>query len=333
MSWTDGKSQLPIQDESPPPSANPFIRFLRFPLTLLVIGTVFWLIAQIIASSYFRGMIAPETRHIPMLQQGIPPYSGHWADLPYGIVVALLTILAYWLVKKIEGEPPYDFAGWKWSRELTGGLIIGAGLMALITGFVAIMGDYRIIGWGNAGILGFLSMIGLAISSGVGEEIMFRAFLFHYTEKMLGSWFALAFSAGLFGLLHIGNSNATWFSSAAIAIEAGIMLGALYMLTRRLWAVIGLHAAWNFTQGYIFGIPVSGLTTPALVKSEVSGSVWMTGGSFGLEASVPALIVATAAGLAILRLAIQRGQLKHPMWVKQKDRPEMLPPPPVNPVI
>lgn len=327
MSWTDGKSQLP-DAEGPPPPASGFMRFIRFPLTLLVISAVFWIIAQLVASFVFAAGTSGNL--------AIQPYTGHWVDLPYGIAVALMTFLAYWLMKKIEGEPPVDFAGWKWSRELTGGLIIGAGLMALITGFVAVMGDYRITGWGNAGILGFLSMIGLAIGSGVGEEIMFRAFLFRYTEKMLGSWFALAFSAGLFGLLHIGNANATWFSSAAIAIEAGIMLGALYMLTRRLWAVIGLHAAWNFTQGYVFGIPVSGLATPSLVKSEMSGSAWMTGGAFGLEASVPALIVATAAGIAMLRLAIQRGQLKSPMWVKkdaiEHDQRETLPPP-ANPLI
>lgn len=328
MSWTDGKSQLPEVD-APPPSLG-FMRFVRFPLVLLVIGTGLWLLAQIGATIFFNMLSGGRASELQS-------YTGHWADLPYGIAVAVLTFAAYWLVKKIEGEPPVDFAGWKWSRELTGGLIIGAGLMALITGFVAVMGDYRITGWGNAGILGFFSMLGLAIGSGVGEEILFRGFMFRYTEKMLGSWFALAFSAAIFGLLHIGNANATWFSSAAIAIEAGIMLGAIYMLTRRLWAAIGLHAAWNFTQGYIFGIPVSGLTTQSLVKSEMSGSEWMTGGAFGLEASVPGLVVATAAGIALLRLAVQRGQLKHPMWVKkdqiEKDRQEPLPPPPVNPLI
>lgn len=328
MSWTDGKSQLPDAEVAPPPASS-FMKFVRFPLTLLIIGTALWIAAQLLSALFFG--------ELTMGDRSIRPYTGHWGDLPYGIGVALLTFAAYWLVKKIEGEPPVDFAGWKWSRELTGGLIIGAGLMALITGFVAMMGDYRITGWGNAGILGFLSMLGLAIGSGVGEEILFRAFLFRYTEKMMGSWFALAFSAGLFGLLHIGNANATWFSSAAIAIEAGIMLGALYMLTRRLWAVIGLHAAWNFTQGYIFAVPVSGLATPSLVQSQISGSDWMTGGAFGLEASVPGLIVATAAGVALLRLAIQRGQLKPPMWAKPKpienDRQETLEPPPVNPVI
>ncbi len=316
MGWTDGKSQLPV-DEVPPPPTSGFLRFIRFPLTLIVIGTVLYLIAQIVAGM-FRFIL---TRDLDPTSV----FTNNPLDLVYGIAAAGLSVLAYWLLKKIEGEPMVDFASWKWSRELTGGLVIGAGLMALVTGFVALMGDYRITGWGHSGWSGLAVMLGLAISSGVGEEILFRGVLFRLAEKMLGSWFALALSAGIFGLLHIGNANATWFSSAAIAVEAGILLGAIYMLTRRLWAAIGLHAAWNFTQGYIFGIPVSGHTTPSLVSTQITGSDWMTGGAFGLEASVPALIVATAAGLAILRLAIQRGQLKHPMWVRNA-RPAELPP-------
>lgn len=64
--------------------------------------------------------------------------------------------------------------------------------------------------------------------------------------------------AVLFGAGHIPNPGATVFTTAAIALEAGIMLAAFYALTGRLWVSIGFHAAWNFTQGYIFGAAVSG---------------------------------------------------------------------------
>ncbi len=322
MTWIDGKSQLPV-NETPPPQSG-LMRFIRFPLTLIVIGIVLYIIAQI-AAGMFRFALTREMDPTRLFQ-------GNPLDLPYGIAAAGLSVLGYWLLKKIEGEPMVEFASWKWSRELSGGLIIGAGLMAIVTAFVWIMGHYRITGWGDAGLGGLAAMLGLAISSGVGEEILFRGVLFRLTEKLLGSWFALALSAGIFGFLHIGNANATWFSSLAIAVEAGILLGAIYMLTRRLWAAIGLHAAWNFVQGYVFGIPVSGHETPSLVTNSITGSDWMTGGAFGLEASVPALIVATAAGLAILRLAIQRGQLKHPIWVKEQAA-EPLPPSANTPLI
>ena len=78
---------------------------------------------------------------------------------------------------------------------------------------------------------------------------------------MAGSFSYLLWTA-LFGALHIMNPGATWFSSVAIAVEAGILLGAAYMLTRQLWLSIGIHAAWNFTQGWVFSVPVSGGEAP-----------------------------------------------------------------------
>lgn len=336
MSWINGKVQLPdpetadVEMSAVHPQSL-FLRVIRFPLTLIILGCVFYLTVQIVAGTT-RALIMPHGTSL------VPFFEGHPADLIYGIGAAALSVLAYWLLCLVEDRDMVDFAGWRWKRELCGGMILGAGLIVILTGFVGLMGNYRIVGWGHAGFGGFAAMLGLAISSGVGEEILFRGIIFRLTEKMLGSWFALAFSAGLFGLLHIGNANATWFSSAAIAVEAGILLGAIYMLTRRLWAAIGFHAAWNFVQGWVFDIPVSGNKTPALVAAQISGSDWMTGGAFGLEASVPALIVATAAGLAILRLAVQRGQIKRPMWAKnemgvKKDRPDALEPAPVNPSV
>ena len=63
-------------------------------------------------------------------------------------------------------------------------------------------------------------------------------------------------------------------------IEAGVFLGAAYMLTRRLWLPIGIHAGWNFTQGGLFGVPVSGLTSHGLLDASLSGPVWLSGGEF-----------------------------------------------------
>ena len=75
----------------------------------------------------------------------------------------------------------------------------------------------------------------------------------------------------LFGLGHIFNPGATAFSSVAIALEAGVLLGGAYMLTRKLWLPIGLHAAWNFTQGFIFDVPVSGIDQQGLVEARCRG--------------------------------------------------------------
>ncbi|HEY7007276.1 MAG TPA: CPBP family intramembrane glutamic endopeptidase, partial [Sphingomicrobium sp.] len=125
-------------------------------------------------------------------------------------------------------------------------------------------------------------------------------------------------TSALFGLAHIMNPNATWFSSFAIAVEAGVLLGGAYMLTRSLWFPMGLHAAWNFTQGEIFDVPVSGLPEQGLVEAKLSGPALLSGGQFGLEASVLALLVATAAGVWIVWTAVKRGELVQPRWVRRR---------------
>ena len=91
------------------------------------------------------------------------------------------------------------------------------------------------------------------------------------------------------------------------------MLGAAYMLTRSLWLPMGLHAAWNFAQGEIYDIPVSGTTVHGLVEARLSGPPLLTGGGFGLEASLIAIVIATAFGLWLLWLAIRKGELVQPM--------------------
>jgi membrane protease YdiL (CAAX protease family) len=147
------------------------------------------------------------------------------------------------------------------------------------------------------------------------EEILFRGILFRWIEEFAGSWAALAITSALFGLAHILNPNATWFSSLAIAVEAGLLLGGAYMLTRSLWLPIGLHAAWNFTQGEIFGVPVSGGAVHGLLKSRLTGPALLSGGGFGLEASLIALVIATAAGICFIWLAVRRGEVIGPSWV------------------
>jgi len=97
------------------------------------------------------------------------------------------------------------------------------------------------------------------------------------------------------------------------------MLGAAYMLTRSLWLPIWLHAAWNFTQGEIYDIPVSGTEVQGLVDARLVGPPLLTGNGFGLEASIIAILVATAFGLWLLSLAVRRGLVVQPMWSRNRQ--------------
>lgn len=278
-------------------------RIVAHPLSLLVIGFVLMVAVGGAGSLGLNKLVEAfdVERNSPVRLLG-------------ALILAALFIAAYKGFKRwIERAPDreLDFAGA--GRELALGLASGGGLFAIMTGIVALLGGFEVLGLRGLGAL--WSMLALAVFSGVFEEILLRGIVFRQIEAWLGSWIALAASSALFGVLHIGNPGATWFSSLAIAIEAGILLGAAYMLTRRLWLAIGIHAAWNFTQGWVFSVPVSGGEAPlGLLITRRVGPDWLTGGDFGLEASVVAMVVATLAGLWLLWQAVRAGQVVPAPW-------------------
>jgi membrane protease YdiL (CAAX protease family) len=282
------------------------LRILRSPASLLILGIVLMTLAAVLA-----GRVQVDVEKV-LRADGFAaaPLVGALCNIP-------ITIFAYWLfVRFVEGRPFSDFALPRAGRELGAGLLLGAGLMSLMIAVMAAIGDYHVVG-----TLPFSSAFfaaGLSVTSGVREEILARGIIFRQLERGLGSPIALGLSAFLFGLAHIANPHSSWFAGIAIAIEAGILLGAVYMATRRLWAAIGVHAAWNFFQGGVYGVPISGLDAPGLLRSTRTGPDLLTGGGFGAEASIIALVVATAAGLAILWLAWRRGRFIQPFWVRRR---------------
>ncbi len=238
--------------------------------------------------------------------------NGQWAIIGGSIVAAVFMLAYIGFGRLVEHRQLSDVSLRGALVELLAGLAIGALLFSLVVAVIALLGGYQVIGTRPASVL--YPIIGLSIVSGVTEEIMLRGLFFRIIENWLGSWVALALSAALFGALHLGNPNATLVAGGAIAIEAGVMLAAIYMVTRRLWAAIGLHAAWNFTQGGVFGIPVSGFDVQGLLVPRITGSELLTGGDFGAEASLPAMLICTAFGIALLVIAARRGQVKQPYW-------------------
>lgn len=198
-------------------------------------------------------------------------------------------------------------------RELGAGLLIGAALFSASVGVLALLGAYRITGMrADPGIM--LIPVCVSVAAAGIEEILFRGVLFRLLEESLGTWIALAISAALFGFGHLMSPNATLLALLAIVFEAGIMLAAAYLLTRRLWLAIGIHAAWNFTQSGIFGVPTSGIPMHGLFIGATSGPQWLTGGAFGVEASLVAVVLCTATGIALLVLAARRGRFMVPSW-------------------
>jgi hypothetical protein len=198
-------------------------------------------------------------------------------------------------------------------RQLGIGLLIGAGLYTACELILMALGIYRIDGLNPLSYL--IPAVAMAISSSVFEEMLFRGVLFRSVETWFGSWAALVVSSLVFGLTHLVNPQATLEGALFIAVEAGILLGAAVMLTRRLWLSIGFHMAWNYTQSAIFSGIVSGNdAAPGWIRSTVKGPDYLTGGSFGVESSVLALVLCTTTGIVMLVMAHRRGLIVPPIW-------------------
>lgn len=212
-----------------------------------------------------------------------------------------------------EGRAVTELGVQGMGRELGLGLLLGAGLYAVAEGVLMALGFYRIEGLNPLSFM--IPAIATAVSSGVYEELLFRGVLYGSLEKWLGSWAAVGVSSLVFGLTHLINPQGTLEGALYIAVEAGILLAAAYVLTRRLWVSMGFHVAWNYTQSAIFSSIVSGNgEAQGLVRSTVEGPDYLTGGSFGLESSVIALGLCTTTGILMLVMAAKRGKIVPPIW-------------------
>lgn len=219
-----------------------------------------------------------------------------WLKWLVSIGVSVLMIVLYALfVRWFEKHPAKDIPLLRLAADTGKGLAIGAFFMLVVTLVMMAFGLYRITGAGTENPLSLVSAFFLFLYVAVGEEILFRGILFRWIDEKWGFIAALIVSALLFGFMHYGQPGATWWSSLAIAIEAGLLLGAAYKYSGTLWLPIGIHWAWNFVQGNIFGFEVSGGDAgTALLQATVNGPDILTGGKFGAEASVITVVLGLA---------------------------------------
>src|ERR1039457_1991661 len=185
----------------------------------------------------------------PLLHRLLPGPAA-W-PLSAAVLLALYVAGARW----IEGRRAVELRADDSARGIGVGLVSGIGLFSSVMRILWLAGVYRPAGWGNWQPLALALLSALA--SAVFEEVIFRGFLFRLAAGLGGNWTALGVTSALFGLAHIANPGATWASALAVAIEAGILLGAAYAASGSLWLPIGIHAGWNFAEGPVFGMAVS----------------------------------------------------------------------------
>lgn len=206
------------------------------------------------------------------------------------IVGTVLILGIYAIARKIGKNWPAELQLAKLLPHTLLGLLVGFIYMTLVISTIDALG-YASVSWKDFSWSlqweAFMLFLGVA----VGEEMIFRGVLFRMIDERWNSTIAFIVSALFFGIIHLPNDGATWWSSLAIAIEAGLMLAAAYKWSGTLWCPIGIHWAWNYAQGNIYGIAVSGTHAgDSFLVTTMSGPDIITGGTFGAEASIIAVI-------------------------------------------
>lgn len=274
-----------------------WLRVSRFPLTrLIVLGGVMF---------YFMGWA--ETRLEAFFDR---PF----LNIPIQIGLGLAAIALYVAYGRfMERRAVTELAMRGLAREWAIGAACGAGLYTASAVTLMILGIYKVEGLNP--LMFLLPNLAMAIKTGIFEELIFRGILFRSVEAVFGSWTGIVVSSLVFGLIHLLNPGATIGGAIYICVEAGLLLAAAYLVTRRLWICMGFHMAWNYFQSAVFSGAVSGTAAqPGLLKATIDGPELLTGGSFGMEHSVVALVYCTSVGVILLMIAIRRGHLMPPMW-------------------
>ena len=240
-------------------------------------------------------------------------------DLIYRkLLLASALIAGYLCTRWLEGLP------WRalgvtlhkrWWRDLIIGSIIGVASLALASAIAAAAGGLRFTVSPRTMLLPviatLISSAVLFVFAALAEESLFRGYpLQTFTRAGLALLGVLLTSVG-FASIHMQNPNFTQGLPYFNLLLAGVWLAIAYLRTRSLWLPLGIHWAWNWALGSLFGLPVSGISSIApnpLLRGTDLGPSWLTGGSYGIEGGVAATVA-----LVISTIFIWRTKLVSPV--------------------
>ncbi|WP_337968044.1 type II CAAX endopeptidase family protein [uncultured Flavobacterium sp.] len=246
---------------------------------------------------------------------GLTSLDKDYRNLLKGLFVSASCIFSYILFfRKYDKRTVTEFASKGLLKNITIGVLIGFILQSLTILVMYLNGNYSVV---NINPISFI-LIPFAIMFTVAiiEEILVRGIIFRIMEEKLGTYISLTFSSILFGVLHLANPNGTLISSICIT-TAGFLMGAAFIYSRNLWMPIALHFAWNFTQSGIYGAITSGNEkTKSLLTAKIQGPEFITGGEFGPEGSIQAIVFCALGTILLLILIHKENKIIKPYWKK-----------------
>ena len=215
---------------------------------------------------------------------------------------AFISLLVFFRVKVIE-KRSFSSIGFNknnWLKKYSLGFLIGLAMMSIIVlilfpfGYITVEKN-PIQPVGISAIASVLVILFGWIIQGATEEIVTRGWLLNVLSTKYNIGVGLLISSTLFGLMHLTNPNVNYIAVINI-ILVGLFYGLYVIKTNDLWAVCGMHSAWNFAQGNIFGFKVSGLdvSVGSLIDLNLVGSDFVTGGIFGPGAGITATFMLLA---------------------------------------
>ncbi len=231
---------------------------------------------------------------------GLPLYQ--WAALVAAIVATAATILfsehGAWRIGL--AAPPSVAA-----REL----LLGAGFAVALIGACSVLviasTDLR---YAAGGGFPWAELLAVYVPAAVHEELLFRGYPYQKVRTVSRGG-AIAFTSLLFAAAHGRASGITLLAMTNLLL-AGVLLALAYEVYGRLWFPIGIHAAWNILSGPILGYNVSGyVSRTTVLELRGEGAPWLTGGEFGIEASVWMAVVEIVAIAVLMRRTWRRGML------------------------
>ncbi|MCC6175833.1 MAG: CPBP family intramembrane metalloprotease [Chloroflexi bacterium] len=279
----------------------------------LVLVAILGLAAQALALFI---MIGPDGLTALLAGQGLQVTPATLAELtlptrPFALLVtaatAFGTVLSVNVMRRFFGGPRLFDLGLHrqghWFHDSLLGLALGPVMFGTIL-LLLLAAGWADVRPGTIGPGGLITALATFVFVAFSEEVLARGWLLQVLERGYGRWAGVVGSSVLFALLHA--SNPGFGLTALIGLFcAGLVLAQAYLVTRRLWLPMAFHLSWNYSEGPIFGFPVSGLSSAGLLVADVHGPDLVTGGSFGPEAG---LVVLVGLGLASVVLAFWRRQ-------------------------
>lgn len=210
------------------------------------------------------------------------------------------SLLLYAFFRKYFDRSPFTAWGFTWKgfgAERKEGILSAVAILSVIALALWVGGYIRWYAndWqGFEFILVFLLMLWVALA----EETVFRGYILANLMESVPKETALLIAALLFALFHSLNPDFSLIGFVNIFL-AGILLGINFLFSRNLWFALSFHFMWNFFQGPLLGFDVSGIALPSLLVLDVNGPALLTGGKFGLEASLLTTLFLTVASVAL----------------------------------